>query len=234
MNREFISGVKITLLVCLVVTLFAPAAHAGPHLVCWPFDIGAARSLPWSGSSWHDARSDYDRKQLVTDTLALLTPDAPVLVRMETLRRAAIYAQKDSQIAQELSSRLAERADASRSSDKSYPLALFDWGYWLETYSQVVRIEQGSPLFRTKISGYQLIQRALALRGADAQMEFAAALVASTAGQRGAAEHHLQNAASGAADGSLLANNLVTHCHLFQMHAETLAALRSQLGPARN
>jgi len=76
--------------------LLAPAlAQAGPPLICWPMSIGNAPSLPWGGG-WHDTRPDYDgRGRLATDTLALLGSDTPVLVRMETLRRAAVYAASD-------------------------------------------------------------------------------------------------------------------------------------------
>lgn len=227
MSREIIASVVIALLVGIAVTVFAPPAQAGPPLVCWPFDIGTAKSLPWGGSRWHDAQPGYDTKQLAGDTLALLTLDAPVLVRMETLRRAAIYGQRDPQAAKELFSRLEERAESAKSPDKPDPLALFDWGYFAETYRQV---DGASSLeLAAKVDGYKLIQRALALRGLDPQMEFAAALVAWVAGQHGVSEKHLANAAAGAADGSLLAKNLVTHCHLFQMHADTLTALRTHL-----
>ncbi len=171
--------------------------------------------------------------RLASDTIALLAPDAQVLVRMETLRRAAIYAEKDPRAAKELALRLKARAEAAKSSGEADALALFDWGYFAEAYRQAAMAGHSSPEFDTKVNGYELVQRALAQRGSDAQMEFAAALVASATGQRGAANQHLATAAARAADGSLLAKNLVTHCHLFQMHAETLAGLRSQLVAAK-
>lgn len=233
MDREWITRVLIGSFVGIVLTLLAPVAQAGPTLVCWPFDIGGARSLPWGGSGWRDAQSGYDLNRLPADTLALLIPDAPVLVRMETLRRAAIYAQKDPLVAKELFSRLEDRAGAAKSSDKSDPLALFDWGYFTEAYRQAAMMGHSTMELGKKVNGNELVQRALALRGPDAQMEFAAALVASVAGQRDAANQHLAKAAAAAADGSLLAKNLVTHCHLFQMHAETLAGLRAQLVAAK-
>ncbi len=233
MKRKWIRGVSIGLFVCTVVALLAPVAKAGPQLVCWPFDIGGARSLPWGGSGWHDARSDYDLNRLAGDTIALLAPDAQILVRMETLRRAAIYAEKDPRAANELSLRLKARAEAAKSSGEAEALALFDWGYFSEAYRQAAMAGHSSAELGTKVNGYELVQRALGQRGSDPQMEFAAALVASATGQRGAANQHLATAAAGAADGSLLAKNLVTHCHLFQMHADTLAGLRSQLVAAK-
>ena len=76
----------------LVLAVAAPAL-AGPPLLCHPFDIGTAQSLPWDGTKgWFQGRADYRLEQLVPDTEAILQPGTPVLVRMETLRRAAIYA----------------------------------------------------------------------------------------------------------------------------------------------
>ena len=57
-------------------------ALAGPPLVCHPFDISGTQSLPW-GDGWDRPDPNYDRAHLPADTLAILTPQAPVLVRME-------------------------------------------------------------------------------------------------------------------------------------------------------
>lgn len=232
MNRMSLKAVCVGLLTLVGTALLTPPAQAGPQLVCWPFDIGGARSLPW-GAGWHDGKPDYDRSQLAADTLALLSPEAPILLRMETLRRAAIYAAKDSQAAKELFSRLEERAGVAKSSSQPDPLALFDEGYFLEAYRQASWVEHSSLQLGANLRGYEMIQRALTLRGGDPQMEFAAALVASAAGQSAAAKQHLARAAEGASDGSLLSKNLVTHCHIFQLRAATLAELRSQLAAAR-
>lgn len=79
--------------------LIARPALAGPPLVCFPFDIGAARSLPMGTHGWESIDPTYDVSRLVDDTLALLAPETPVLVRMETLRRATIYASKHPAVA---------------------------------------------------------------------------------------------------------------------------------------
>ena len=230
MKREWITGIVFGLAVSIILSLFAPLAQAGPQLICWPFDIGAARSLPWGGTGWHDAQADYDVSRLAADTLALLTLDALVLTRMETLRRAAIYAERDSRAAQELLSKLQARADAA----KSDALALFDLGYFAEAYRQTGMMRNSSPPTGvSKINGYELVQRALALRGSDGQMEFAAALVASAVGRRDAVNGHLAQAAANADDGSLLGKNLMSHAHLFQIRAGTLAEFRSQLVAAK-
>ena len=92
MNRELLFWIAVSLFVCAVLALFAPPAQAGPPLICWPFEIGDARTLPWRGSTWSEANPDYDLRKLPGDTLALLTPSTPIIVRMETLRRATVYA----------------------------------------------------------------------------------------------------------------------------------------------
>src|SRR6202035_4092176 len=67
----------------------------GPPLICHAVDIGSAQSLPWTSSGWNlSGQENYDVSHLVPDTLALLGPSTPVLVRMETLRRATLYAQQ--------------------------------------------------------------------------------------------------------------------------------------------
>src|SRR5688500_20051787 len=78
--------------VALVGVLASFTSFAGTPLICHPYAIGAAKSLPGSDGDWKGVNPNYDRTNLVRDTLALLTPETPVIVRMETLRRAAIYA----------------------------------------------------------------------------------------------------------------------------------------------
>src|SRR5688500_4770321 len=76
----------------LIVPLISARVHAGTPLICHPYIIGAASSLPGSDGDWKGVNPSYDRTHLVRDTLALLNADTPIIVRMETLRRAAIYA----------------------------------------------------------------------------------------------------------------------------------------------
>src|ERR1700730_6350310 len=71
----------------------AGVAFAGPPLVCHTFAIGSAKSLPWISHSWNlTGRENYDTSKLASDTLAILAADSTVLVHMETLRRATLYA----------------------------------------------------------------------------------------------------------------------------------------------
>jgi hypothetical protein len=199
--------------------LVASSAAAGPPLLCDPFDIGAAKSLPWNGAAWSAVDPKYDVARLVDDTLSLLTPDAPVLARMETLRRATVYARHDPARAAELLARLRERTAVKDRTSREYALALFDSGYLAETYKQAAWIsanahedfwefKQASP----KEDGYAQITRAIVIAG-DPAMEFAAAVVTSDRRTHGQNEYrgHLTRAVTAAPEGSLLARNLVAH-----------------------
>src|SRR6185295_7463102 len=131
----------------------ATPALAGPPLLCFPFDIGAARSLPIGHGSWRATDPAYDVSRLVDDTVALLAAETPVLVRMETLRRATLYAAARPEIATALVTRLRDRA---RVPAAGVGLAVFDFGYLVETF------RQAEPIFKQRlaaidgINGYQL------------------------------------------------------------------------------
>ena len=71
--------------------LFVSPALAGPPLLCFPYEIGEAKSLPWGGDRMQPS-SGYDHSHLVDDTVRLLEAEPETIVRMETLRRAALYA----------------------------------------------------------------------------------------------------------------------------------------------
>jgi hypothetical protein len=163
----------------LAVVVLAPAAvQAGPPLICHPVDIGGAPSLPWgSGPGWNTPQSGYDRTRLVTDTLALLSPSAPIRVRMETLRRATVYVMRDPDRARELLARLEERArDAG--SGKGGALALFDAGYLIETYKQA-RIITGRDIVDPARDGEAMVREARQRRDKDPDIEYAVGLIAS-------------------------------------------------------
>ncbi|MEK6570505.1 MAG: hypothetical protein AABZ61_03985, partial [Bacteroidota bacterium] len=96
MTRRLVQQLKailaLTALCFLIAGIAIPeSAYAGPPLICHPLNIGNAKSLP-SGNGPFETKRDYNRAGLVEETLALLIPDMPVIVRMETLRRATIYA----------------------------------------------------------------------------------------------------------------------------------------------
>ena len=87
----------------IVVLVTASPALAGPPLICNPFVTEGGKLIAWgAGSGWNTPDHNYDIKKLVADTTAVLTPETPVLTRMENLRRATIYAMRDPVIAEEL------------------------------------------------------------------------------------------------------------------------------------
>ena len=198
-------------LAAIVLTVTASTAQAGPPLLCHPFDIGTARSLPWDGTNaWWQGKADYNLQNLVADTEALLTPSIPVIVRMETLRRAALYASLDGKVAAKLLSSITSRASASSIN------ALFDAGYLTETYKQIAML-RGEREFAAragaiagvlgKADGQAMLNKAITMRPDDPSLQFAAALVAATA-DRTAYRAHADKARKGAAQDTLLARNI--------------------------
>lgn len=220
------------LLICLTVA--RSTALAGPPLICHPFETGGAQSLPWKNvAEWRGAKSDYDLKRLVDDTLALLTPATPVIARMETLRRATIYAvwaARDREVGrpvfgeqiafnQKVADELLARLQARAKQNPKDALALFDMGYLRATYQQS-GWQAGS---QHAADAYTQVRQAAEMSG-DATMHFAAALATQ---DKAVQRAHLQKAAVGAAEGSLLARNLVKH---FNSQGRNLAELRNNLG----
>jgi hypothetical protein len=210
-------------LTLLAFVAIARPAFAGPPLLCHAFDIGAAKSLPWSGvSSWYDSQPGYDLRQLADDTEALLTPSTPVIVRMETLRRAAIYASRDPFVAKRLFLTINDRvrAAAAAAGGKTDALTLFDAGYLTETFREIERL--GRRGFREfdmhsdalaalvkDLDGYALVQKSLVLRANDPSIEFASALIAaSTTDRQDRYAQHAVKARAGAKQDVLLAKNL--------------------------
>ena len=198
---------RLTISIVAVLLGFTTFAQAGPPLICHPIEIRQAKSLPWVEFN-HRGRTDYDLKNLSRDTLAILDSHTPVLVRMETLRRATIYARHDTQVAKELITRLQERAANSDAAGRPDALAWFDVGYLAEAYKQWMG--QGEPNPASGLDGYGWVKRAISLRGQDPQMEFAAALI-TVGGPEADHQEHVQKAAGGAKIDPLLARNLATH-----------------------
>jgi hypothetical protein len=156
--------------------LIARPALAGPPLLCFPFDIGAAKSLPMGTGNWHAIDRSYDLSRLVGDTLALLTPETPTLVRMETIRRATIYAADHPDLAGTLLTKLRDRAKMPTATAGA---AVFDFGYLVETYRQAEPIYKHRIADISGIDGYALVMKARILQG-DAAMDRAAGLIAGT------------------------------------------------------
>jgi hypothetical protein len=204
---QFLSGRTIGA-ATLAVLVCTPSAFAGPPLVCHPFDIGTAASLPWqsNGNDWRGTRADYDVSRLTADTLAALTPGRPVIVRMETLRRAAIYATADTAVARSLLDALMARAKAR--GEERTAVALFDAGYLVETYKQLAPISARTAALAADIDGYRMVKESLSLTRGDPSIEFAAALITAGQPREKAYEAHLRNAKAGVKADQLLARNI--------------------------
>src|SRR5262249_8295189 len=118
----------------LALVIGAGTSLAGPPLICHTFSIGNDTSLPWGGDTdWNSTNPKYDTRNLAVDTLKLLASGKPLLTRMETLRRAAIYSSKDATAGLELANRLMARALTSELRGESNSQALFDAGYFIES-----------------------------------------------------------------------------------------------------
>src|SRR6266478_4168742 len=216
MTFNQIRSARFAIALAAAVLRFAIVAQAGPPLICHTIEIGQAKSLPWiSHNSNLSGSENYDAKYLVRATLEILAPSTPVLVRMETLRRATLYARRDPIAAKELLARLHARATSAESSGHPDALAWFDAGYLAETYKQWIgqswmRVSKDEQNPAAGVDGYTLVKKALALRGSDPQMEFAAALITLSGPQEEHRQHSLK-AIAGAKTDPLLAQNLATH-----------------------
>jgi len=206
MNSRVFPHATISIVAILVgLTTFA---QAGPPLICHPIEIGRARSLPWVDLNYKKGSGSYDLKNLTRDTLAILDSNTPVLVRMETLRRATLYARQDPPGAKELLTRLHARAANSDAAGQSEALAWFDVGYLAEAYKQWIGKDEPNPA--SGFDGYSWVEKALSLRGQDPEMEFAAALI-TLAGPESDHREHVQKAIAGAKNDPLLTQNLASN-----------------------
>ncbi|HJU41787.1 MAG TPA: hypothetical protein VJ691_03195 [Vicinamibacterales bacterium] len=193
-----------------VVTLvvFATPALAGPPLICHPFVTESGKLIAWgSGPGWNTPDHSYDIKKLVADTTAALTPESPVLTRMENLRRATIYAMRDAVVAEQLLRALMHRALSTSNNGSAW----FDAGYLVEAYRQGEHMRNDRKNTAAwaavdatiRVDGYGFVKKAIAQLGPSAEMEFAASLMT----QGAVAEAHRARAAKAGA-GSLVARNL--------------------------
>jgi hypothetical protein len=246
MKHSSISLRRRTISLAATLLGFATLAQAGPPLICHAIEIGQAKSLPWVSEGWNlSGQENYDLKQLVPDTLAILNPQTAVLVRMETLRRATIYAQKDPQVAQDLLAAIRDRATTSDAQGHPDALAWFDAGYLVEVYKQAnwlfekapgiignqhwVRSEKQNPA--TGLDGSAWVAKAIGLRGSDPEMEFAAALV-TLEGNPGERQQHARRALEGAQSDPLLAQNLAAR--FGRNGDETLSKMLGKVTTAKN
>ncbi|HEX6164855.1 MAG TPA: hypothetical protein VFZ31_15915 [Vicinamibacterales bacterium] len=209
------------------VVFFAAPALAGPPLICHPFETSSGKLIAWgAGPGWNTPDRSYDVRKLVADTGAVLTEDAPILTRMENMRRATIYAMRDPVVAHELLKTVMARALATSNNGTAW----FDAGYLIESYKQAAHLrEDRKPELRAwaavdetiRVDGYNWVKKAMAMsapsthrslgEGGSAEMEFAASLMT----QGSIASAHRAKAIAAAPKGSTLAKNLASSAFLF-------------------
>lgn len=227
-------SIAAPIIVSLIVT--AHSALAGPPLLCHAIEIGDAKSLPWGDGPWRNDKIDLKDADFVAQALTLLSPDAAVLTRMETIRRATIHAAEHPKAASDLMTAIRFRVS---NADEPDAMALFDLGYLTAVYAQMNIVTDNNATGysggqRTKLaapdvlSAYTLLKKSSALAGHDAAIEFALALVTLSPAHP-AHKTHLQNAVAGAFEGSLIAINIVGR---FGRQGQTLANLRTSFGMA--
>jgi hypothetical protein len=199
----------------VAVLAFAMPALAGPPFICHPFDIGEAKSLPWGAlNNYLAMRDDYDFHNVVADTEKLLTPSMPTIVRMETLRRAAVYASRDRAVARQLLGFVMGRAKSLTEPGSREAVAWFDAGYVIEALSELEQVGHYEKQMRgletvlagltAPFNGRALIEKSAALRPDDASIEFALGLLSRSPEN----ETHYRKARAAAQQDALLANNL--------------------------
>ncbi|MEX2264029.1 MAG: hypothetical protein WD696_18900 [Bryobacteraceae bacterium] len=170
--------------------VFGLPAWAGPPAICHAIEIGQAKSLPWrTGSDFNLADPAYDLSRLTTDTLALLAPATPIRVRMETLRRAAIYSARDTRLSFDLATRLMARALDSESAGKPEAMAWFDAGYFVETLKQAALVYKWNMLSPSQkqawtlreeiagIDGFRWVLKAMRTGGESEDFRYALSLI---------------------------------------------------------
>jgi hypothetical protein len=199
--------------VLAVLSLAAPAL-AGPPFICHPFDIGGTASLPWVDGDYLGLRGDYDITRVVADTQALLKADLPTIARMETLRRAVLYASRDRALAERLVAALTTRVHAADGTARTDALATFDLGYALEAISEIEMLAHYASDFADRgralagmtrpDDGRALILKSASLRGDDAGIAFALALISKDADR----PPQLAKARAAAKQDPLLASNM--------------------------
>jgi hypothetical protein len=205
-SKQYVRRVLSSLAVLL---MFGNAVFAGPPLICHPFDIGNAKSLPFISHDWNlSGGENYNMQDLANDTVAILNGSQVPLVHMETLRRATLYARKDSLAAKQLLLKIVARARSSEATSAPDAFALFDAAYLAEAYKQWLGEKGENPA--NGLDSATWIQKAMQIRPNDAQLAFGAALI-TLRGTETEQHEYAQRATAGAKNDALLARNLSTH-----------------------
>lgn len=206
----------------------AAAELMGPPLICHSINIGENKSLPWESGAM-STKKGYNAKNLVKDVNALLATTTDVIVRMETLRRAAIYAHENANVSWELLGSLALRALDTDAGTTDGALALFDTGFTIAVLQQLDSSMVDRAGTADGVPGYAYVSRAIdGARKAKypqvAAMEYGAAIMTLPEMRHGVKrakdgagtgddiyDAHIRAAALGAQSGSLLETNLAAH-----------------------
>jgi hypothetical protein len=168
----------------------APLPPVGPPAICFPLEIGDARSLRWGGGGMFAMEPAYPRIRVVSDVVSLLAGSDDALVHAETLRRAVIYlvesdgARKDpgvrllrAELVSALRARVLElelAAASGEGDEHARALAWMDVGYAIGALEQIGAESHGTPL--------PMLQRARNLAPQDGGLALAAWLAAWTRG----------------------------------------------------
>lgn len=210
-----------------VLSLLVPLGLAvapsmfGPPLLCHEFAIDTARSLPWE--SGMNPKADYDRSHLAADVDALLKSEEDLIVRLETLRRAALYAKSDRALAWELLGHAGLATLDQTSIGAKQANRWFDTGVLVACFDQL-GLDLG---YRAGVAegfqGYGYLVKALDAARSEksasiATIEFVAGIVSHPLMLRGGGkdadyeryQRHMDAAHAGARAGSLLARNMAT------------------------
>jgi hypothetical protein len=206
---HFLSRLPFLPLVLAAVVGVGSVAHAGSPLMCFAYEIGDAKCLPWSANGPLAPAGGYDRANVVADTLGLLKTEHSILVRMETMRRATIYVAKDRELATELLGKLAWMAlDAEAAGNTKWArTAWFDAGFLAACYQQMGVDIGWKPGVADGLQGWAWMKKAIELGADDPAVQYAAALVLCMRDD-GSYRPYLARAVQGAEPGSDLARSI--------------------------
>lgn len=212
----------------------AAGALMGPPIVCHPMLIGEGKSLPWGAGAFDSKKGYYSAPRLVSDVAEILKTEPSVLVRMETLRRAAVYLRDEGSeterraVAWEILGRIMDEALEQQAAGKEVAQPWFDAGFLIAAYDQAGVDLNFKAGVKDGIKGFAFVNRSLeiAWKTKDApvgEMEYGAALMtlpAMRSNGRSEAQKlhdqeeydtHIRQAAQVAKPGSLLESNLAAH-----------------------
>lgn len=223
--------------IAAVGVLFSAQALAGPPLICFPLEIDDADSLPWGDNPNDPFTGDkkFDVKdKLVGATLTILAPDTPILVRMETMRRASLYGTGNRTTAFELLAALQGRVLDAEADGKPDALAWFDAGYLAQSYEQVGLLQPSRRPSATRHIGYDWAAKAMKMRPDDPELAFGVAMILNWGSGRRAVEGYqaeqdrcLRIALKGTKANMLLKQNIEGH---FGMSVDKLSRLVASKG----